>query len=110
MSIPEEKFLAQLRASSFPEPEREHRFHPVRKWRFDFAYPQWLIAIEVEGGIWVQGRHSRGLGFEKDREKYAEALILGWRVLSVTPKMINDRRALNYLEALLKKFTSSTSP
>ena len=102
MSVPEENLLAQLRICDFPEPVREHKFHPTRKWRFDFAYPDWLVAVEVEGGGWVQGRHNRGAGFEKDREKYAEALIRGWRVLSVTPKMITDGRALAYLEALLK--------
>jgi hypothetical protein len=102
MSVPEEKFLYQLRVAGFPEPVREIRFHPVRKWRFDCGYPEWFIAIEIEGGSWAGGRHVRGTGFEKDLEKYAEALLLGWKVLRVSTKMVNDGRALAYLEALLK--------
>lgn len=60
---------------------REHKFHPIRKWRFDFAIPQYLIAIECEGGVWSGGRHTRGLGYSKDCEKYNNATLLGWRVL-----------------------------
>lgn len=81
-----------------PEPVREYRFHPKRKWRFDFAWPARLVAVEVEGGTFSGGRHSRGKGFEADCEKYAEAAILGWRVLRVTTAMVNDGRALALIE------------
>jgi len=81
-----------------PEPVREYRFHPKRKWRFDFAWPARLVAVEVEGGTFSGGRHSRGRGFEADAEKYAEAAILGWRVLRVTTAMVNDGRALDLIE------------
>jgi very-short-patch-repair endonuclease len=66
---------------------REHRFHPERKWRFDFAHPASRTAIEIEGGIW-NGRHTRGDGFQKDAEKYFEAHIRGWRVVRLTPNLI----------------------
>ncbi len=77
---------------------REHRFHPERRWRFDFALPAFCIAIEVEGGVWTRGRHVRGRGFAADAEKYNEAAILGWRVLRVTPEMVEDGRALRWIE------------
>ena len=51
-----------LRINEFPAWETEHRFHPKRKWRFDFAIPSKMIAFEFEGGVFTQGRHSRGVG------------------------------------------------
>jgi hypothetical protein len=62
----------------------EHRFCD-RKWRFDFAFPCSLVALEVEGGVWTGGRHTRGSGFVKDIEKYNTAATLGWLVLRTTP-------------------------
>ncbi len=59
----------------------EYRFHPTRRWRFDFAIPYLRIAIEAEGGVWSGGRHVRGSGFTLDCEKYNAATVLGWRVL-----------------------------
>jgi len=53
----------------------EYRFHPERKWRFDYAWEAQLVALEVEGGCWVNGRHSRGSGKIKDMEKYSAASI-----------------------------------
>lgn len=78
-------------------PYREFRFHPTRRWRFDFAYPDIKLAIEIEGGTWIGGRHIHPIGFEKDCEKYNAATILGWRVLRCTPKQLT----LEYLGDLL---------
>lgn len=74
------------RAAGLSEPVTEHRFHPLRRWRFDYAWPDRRIALEVEGGLWIQGRHSRGKGAVADLEKYSEAAIAGWRILYCTPK------------------------
>ncbi len=68
-----------------PIPTTEYRFHPVRLWRFDYAWPDYLVALEVEGGAYTQGRHTRGKGFIADMEKYNAAVVAGWRVLRVTP-------------------------
>ena len=81
---------------------REYRFHPSRRWRFDFAWPAHMLAVEVEGGVWVQGRHNRGAGFLADMEKYNEAAILGWRVLRVAGKHIRSDEAMAWLERALK--------
>lgn len=59
----------------------EYRFHSKRKWRFDAAFPHIMLGVEVDGSVWVQGRHTRGSGFIKDQEKFREAAILGWRVM-----------------------------
>ena len=80
--------------------EREYRFHPVRRWRFDFADTSQKIAIECEGGTWSKGRHTRGSGFEKDCIKYAEAAILGWTVIRVTSSIVYDDRAIDIVERL----------
>lgn len=81
-------FIASLKAERLPLPVAEHRFHPTRKWRFDFAWPEYMVALEVEGGVWTKGRHTRASGYIKDMEKYSEAAILGWVVLRVIPSEI----------------------
>lgn len=76
-------------ANNIEKPKPEHRFHPVRKWRMDFAWVSRKIAVELEGGIWVRGAHSRGAHFNSDSEKYNEATIMGWRVLRYTTNTIS---------------------
>lgn len=66
-------------------PTPEFRFHPIRRWRFDFAIPELLIAVEVEGGVWTYGRHNRAEGFLRDMQKYNSAAAFGWRILRCQP-------------------------
>ena len=68
----------------------EHRFHPGRKWRFDFAAPCAMVALEIEGGVWTRGRHSRGPGMIADMHKYNNATSRGWSVIRVTPQMMES--------------------
>lgn len=68
-----------------PAPVAELRFAPPRRWRFDWSWPDYRVALEIEGGAWVNGRHNRASGFIKDIEKYSEAAILGWCVLRLIP-------------------------
>ncbi len=63
----------------------EFRFHPTRKWRADFAIPSIRLLIEIDGGIWSGGRHTRGGGFIGDMEKLNAAACLGYRVLRFQP-------------------------
>lgn len=79
---------------------REYHFHPTRRWRFDFALPDQKIAIEVEGGLFIRGRHARGAGIEKDIEKYNSATLLGWKVIRVTNKMIKSGEALGIIKQM----------
>jgi len=72
----------------------EFKFHPVRKWRADFAIPSAKLLIEIEGGFWIQGRHSRGGGSEKDIEKYNTSSIMGYALLRFSPKQANNLSAV----------------
>lgn len=83
-------------------PEPEFRFHPERRWRFDFAWPAQMVALEVEGGIWTQGRHIRAGGFVADMEKYNAAASLGWRLFRCTPKTLYNSQTLEMIEAALE--------
>ena len=89
----------RIKWGKLPAPVKEFMFHPTRRWRFDYAYPDKKIAIECEGGIFVAGRHTRGMGFAKDCVKYNSATVLGWRVLRYTTKNIQD--LTNDLKGLL---------
>ncbi len=92
----------QIKAAKLPKPESEYRFHPVRRWRFDLAWPaQWLY-VEVDGGTWIGGRHSRGKGYEADCEKLNTAAVLGWRGLRFTTGMVKSGAALKALEEALR--------
>lgn len=84
----EKRFALYWRAVNGAPLVTEHKFHPSRRWRFDFAHLAAKVAIEVEGGQWTGGRHTRGEGYQGDCEKYNEAQILGWVVLRLTASLI----------------------
>ena len=92
----------QMRAQGVSGYVREHRFHPKRRWRFDFAWPERRLAVEVEGGTWSQGRHTRGQGFAADCEKYNAAALLGWRVLRFTKEMVENWSAVKLVQEALR--------
>lgn len=94
--------LQQLRAVGL-EPERQLRFHPVRQWRFDFGFRDQMLALEVDGGTHTGGRHNRGTGIDEDCRKFAEAQLLGWRVLRVTGDHVKSGEALRWVEGLLAR-------
>ena len=77
---------------------KEYMFHPVRKWRFDYAIPEHKVALEVEGGIWAKGRHTRPQGFLGDIEKYNAGTLLGWRIFRVTPDELYSNKTFNLLK------------
>lgn len=77
-------------AAGLPPLVPEHRFAPPRRWKFDFAMIAERIAVEIEGGSWSGGRHTRGDGFLKDMEKYNAAVLLGWRVLRYSPRQMGN--------------------
>ncbi len=81
----------------------EHRFHKERKWRFDFAFFPAMLAVEVEGITYDSGRHQRKDGFEKDLEKYQEAMLLGWTVYRCSPAIISSGRAIQVTMAMLAR-------
>jgi very-short-patch-repair endonuclease len=77
------------RALGIPAPETEYRFEPKRRWRADMAWPDVRLLVEIEGGAWTFGRHTRGVGFTKDMEKYNAAAEGGWMLLRYQPRGID---------------------
>ena len=100
-AVPVSRFERLLRSVGLPAPVREHRFHPVRRWRFDYAWPEQRVALEVDGGVWTGGRHTRGAGFIKDMEKLNAATVAGWRVVRVVPGKLCASATVGMLESLL---------
>lgn len=85
--------------------EKEFRFNPQRKWRADYALTSKMILIEIEGGVYSSGRHTRGKGFSNDCEKYNAAALLGWKVLRYTTNQVRDNPKQIYSD--LKKVLES---
>jgi len=86
----EQLVLNRIERAGLPMPEREVRFCPTRRFRFDFCWPGLKTAIELNGGVWTRGRHLRGQGYINDLKKLNLAVKLGWRVLQYTPDMIDE--------------------
>lgn len=93
----EQSFAFMAKAAKVPAFDTEYRFCETRKWRFDFAWPEHKVAFEVEGGIWTDGRHTRGAAFNADCEKYNVAALLGWRVFRVTETHLENGQAFTWL-------------
>lgn len=65
----------------------EHRFDKVRRFRFDFAIPSLMVAIEADGlqfGKSGKSRHTTAKGFTGDCDKLNLAALHGWRVFRYT--------------------------
>jgi hypothetical protein len=80
---------------------KEYRVIPSRRWRFDYAYPEYKIGIEIHGGIWIRGGHTRGSGFIRDREKINQATLAGWLVLEF-PIITTDTLPDNCVEMIAR--------
>jgi very-short-patch-repair endonuclease len=100
-SVGEETFAMHCKIYELT-PEREYKFHPERKWRFDFAFPHHKVAVEIEGGTWSGGRHSRGSGMAADMEKYNEAAKLEWLVFRFSTEMVSSGEAIDFMKQVLK--------
>lgn len=82
--------------------EQEYQFHPSRKWRADFYLTGTRILIEVEGGIWSGGRHTRGKGYIGDMEKYNSATMMGYQVIRFSTEQVKSGLAIKQIEELVK--------
>lgn len=82
---------------------REHRFHPTRQWRLDFAAPALRIAVELEGGIFAKGKsaHKTGVGIRRDMEKSNEAQRLGWRIFRFYVDDVKSGAAVLYIKKVI---------
>ena len=86
-----------------PIPTREYHFHPIRKWRFDIAWPDIKLAVELHGAVFAAGRHSRGMGMSNDCEKNNSAQLLGWNILVYTGQdlKVKPLQIIDEVEAFL---------
>lgn len=84
---------------------REYKFHPTRRWRFDFADIENKIAVEIEGGVWVKGRHTRAQGYINDLVKYNQATVLGWKLL----RYATEEQLVEYFEGDYKALLNYTT-
>lgn len=106
--------LANGFSSSSLIPETEYQFAKPRKFAFDFGWPVFKLALEIEGGVYGSGKpcpvckrpaprgHSSFTGIMRDMEKYNLAARLGWRVIRFTPKQIEEGEAFPLLEEMLR--------
>ena len=98
----EDTLYLQLRAAKLPLPQRQFRFHPTRKWVLDFAWTDRLVGVEVNGGTYTRGAHSRHWGQKRDCEKNNAALLEGWVVFAFTSDMVTSGAALATLTKALR--------
>jgi very-short-patch-repair endonuclease len=91
-----------VKALGLPAPVREFRPFPDRKWRIDCAWPDRLVAIEVDGGEWTAGRHSRGKGMQSDCEKANRLTLNGWSVFRLTGSQVNSGYGATLVEQILR--------
>ena len=94
-------FIASLKSERLPLPVAEHKFHPPRRWKMDYAWPEYMVALEVQGAVWTGGRHTRGSGFVKDIEKYNAAAAMGWRIIRCQPKELCTMATLQLVRQTL---------
>lgn len=99
-SIGESTLANQLRVLKISF-EQEYKFHPKRKWRADFHIMGKKILIEVEGGIWSGGRHTRGKGYIGDMEKYNAAVVMGYQVLRFSTEQVKSGLAVQQIEMMV---------
>lgn len=102
-------FLAALAQAGIPAPVPEYKFHPVRKWRMDWAWIDQKVFLEIDGGIWSGGRHTRPGAMLKTWEKENAAATQGWRVLRCQPRDVCKLATINAISAALSLTQQTTS-
>lgn len=107
----ESRFMITWKAIGGQKYNRETKFHPERRWKIDFTWDNAMVAVEVEGGVWLGGLggHTSGKGYTNNCEKYNEAAFMGWTVFRLVPAQItvdNLKKIKNFIE---KRLTNDKS-
>lgn len=102
LSPGEEALATHIIQCGLPEPVRQFKFDPKRKWAADFAFPDLKILAEVDGGAFSRGRHVRGSGFTLDCERQNAATLAGWRVYRFTTEQVMSGYAVNILRQAME--------
>lgn len=92
------KFEHLWRTWNGPELVKEYRFHPHRRWRADYALPDAKVLIELEGGLYGNGRHNRAAGYLADIEKYNAASMLGYVVLRLGTGQVDHQHVTEIID------------
>ena len=98
----EAELALQIKALGLPEPVREYRAIAGRKFRFDFAWLEQRLLVEVNGGTYTQGAHSTGRGIARDYERANLAVLHGWRVLTFDGKAVKSGEAVEVIRQALE--------
>lgn len=88
-----QELLLHLAAEGFPVPTLQHRFHPIRRWRFDLCWIHEKAAIDLQG----MGTHTRPSGLTIDAEKISAATACGWAFFAATHRQARDGTLLKWL-------------
>lgn len=112
-------FPAICHGFGLPRPEPEWKFMTTRRFRFDFAWVQQKVALEINGGVYLKrkdgstgGRHNTGSGFIRDMDKLNHAQLHGWIVLQFQPADLNKTATLDMIRSALeiRGFVRSDDP
>lgn len=91
-----------------PSPTRNYRFHPTRKFEIDWAWPEFKIGVEIQGGIFMPGgAHSLPTNILRDMTKQNLLLDFGWRVWHYTPSEVIKGIAIQHIDAVLRAMDPS---
>ena len=98
----EDTLAFQLDALGLTGYVREYQAIKGRKFRFDFAWLEQRLLVEVNGGTYTNGAHSTGAGIARDYEKANLAVLQGWRVLLFDGKAVKDGTAVEVIRKALE--------
>lgn len=101
--LKKEEFMRRCVEKGLPKPTPEFKFHKVRRWRIDFYFESEnkKLALEVEGGVFTQGRHTRGKGFYNDMQKYNQFSVYGIYLIRVMPKELLKEETFDLIKSIL---------
>lgn len=92
----EDYYHVQLVEAKLPLPVKEYKFLKNRKFRFDFAWPEVKLAVEIDGNVYQTSRHTSGTGYTRDCEKFALAAIEGYRVVRATTGQVSSGQLIEW--------------
>jgi hypothetical protein len=110
ISVLHEEFLKGLMYRNIKAPTVEFKFHPKRLWRADCCWEEEKLIVEVDGGVWSNGRHNRGSGYIKDCEKKNTAVLMGYHVMNITHEHISNGWAFEWVGNFLNNKDSGSIP
>lgn len=76
--------------------ETEVKLISGRRFRFDYVHLKSKTAIEVNGGNYINGRHTRGVALNSEYEKFNLAQIQGYQIFLLSGDMVTK----NWLDAI----------